>query len=113
MEDPINFDLWCRVDKQDWPALREILRELASSSEWSGTLKRAAGQVARGGSVLLLHRARLGDIARQVASLPPSFDCLVVQAGWDPTSPNLERCADHDLLYGGVLGCPACRGFIR
>jgi len=112
MEDPITFDVWCRIRpgfrdlasqaidvfRSDVPRIERIRMIVRSQSLCEPIL---CG-VGLSWSTVQERKKSLGAIADDIRTF---------QSGYGPPdTPRLAHCPDHDLYYAGVLGCPLCSG---
>ena len=111
MEDPIRFDLWGVVVKEELGQCNEVIASFRPDLSRLEALKLTNKSAVDSAQVLLLRGAAWQNIQKFVRS-PPSWltSITVYQEGWEP-SDQTEHCGKHDLWYGGCLGCHVCSGF--
>jgi hypothetical protein len=114
MEDPIAFEVWLAIgpDKKSEAQLflqrvrpempRLPLRQLVAKAALGSEMVRVAGEL--GWQEALALKAEAEAVGR----------VAVYQAGYGPfDDQRLHRCPEHDVRYGGCLGCPVCDGRSR
>lgn len=110
MEDPIRFDLWCKVGP-DVPASAAawLVERRPTLTNLAARQVIARARVSPTAS-LLLSSCSWSSLQALLGSLPNWIhDPSIVQEGYSPSrAPHL--CSIHNLRYAGVLGCHVCRG---
>jgi hypothetical protein len=110
VEEPIPFDLWCRVLGQPPAAAPLWLRDQRIGL----SLLAAKLEIARAtqpSTPHLLVAEGVGWLAvTTLRSKLPEWlhDPVTLQHRYQPNEP-LDRCRIHDLRYGGCLGCHVCQ----
>src|SRR5437016_5669787 len=112
MEDPVRFDLWVRVapgrHSQATCYLADHCPELSRP-----VILRTTKASAVDGAWALAGKAMTWSAVQEFRNEPPdwSMEHRIYQEGYGPTDVEAEHCREHDLFFGGCLGCHVCGGF--
>jgi hypothetical protein len=112
VEDPIRFDIWVTVRPG---AAAEAITELLSLDPQLSEVearRRVSRSWREGVLIPLAGRVPWSQVlATRVA--PPAWvrELRCYQEGYSPDLPPAGYCPEHDLHFGGCLGCHVCTGF--
>lgn len=114
MEEPIVFDVWGRVPHEPAARRAAVIDRVAQLRRIDRLL--ALRVVVRAGDAATLIGERLtwtvaSALRREWGDVLGALELF--QSGYGPADRDtLQWCLRHEVYFGGVLGCPACSGFI-
>ena len=116
MEDPIAFDMWGALIPEHKEQAIATIRDFRAELSRQAILRELALALPRDRRVLIAQQLAWGTVRALRERLATEFEHLqVFQTGYGPADQSrLEECLEHEIWYGGVLGCPVCNGwFLR
>ncbi|WP_309741632.1 hypothetical protein [Chamaesiphon sp. OTE_20_metabat_361] len=112
MEDPIKFDLWCSIKKGFAKEGIAVISQLMPHLTKLETHLTINHSVVSSSQILLarsLSWAEVNDLKNRIVEFV--VDTNVCQEGYNPNQSKNHYCKNHELIYGGCLGCHVCRNF--
>ncbi|MDB5310212.1 MAG: hypothetical protein JWO38_4414 [Gemmataceae bacterium] len=112
MENPVRFDIWT------------VVRPGAAAEAFADSLllnrnlpepeaRRQVSRSSREGAFVRLAGGVPWSHVLRVRDAPPAWtgELRCYQEGYSPADPPAGYCPEHDLYFGGCLGCHVCTGF--
>jgi hypothetical protein len=112
MEDPVRFDLWVVVRPGAAAgAVADLLRLDPPLPEVE--VRRRVSRSWREVAFIPLATGVSWSQVLAMRAAPPTWaaDLRCFQEGYSPGNPSSGYCPEHDLYFGGCLGCHVCTGF--
>ncbi|WP_265215825.1 hypothetical protein [Herbaspirillum lusitanum] len=109
MEDAVTFDVYAKA----FAPHAEFSALVVTANVYGSELKaRAAANEAKqlGGQVLIGKHIGWAQARAIVAKVAGRSATEIMQAGYFPSETS-QYCSEHDLHYGGCLGCHVCNNF--
>lgn len=113
MEDPITFDVWGHLRLGMGKIARALLHEARPDASRLSILQSIAKEPTTPDGLLIVEDIGWGAAEEWRARASEAFERIeVYQSGYGPSrQARMQFCPIHHLYFGGVLGCPVCRGF--
>ena len=114
VEDPVRFDIWVTVRPDAAAkAVAELLRLDPRVREVE--VRRRVNRSCREGVFIPLAACLPWSRVLATRAAPPAWavELQCYQEGYSPDHPPAGYCPQHDLHYGGCLGCHVCSGFFE
>lgn len=112
MEDPVRFDIWVTVRSGAAAEAVADLLPLDPQVPEVEVRRRVSRSWRQGTFILLAARVSWSQVLA-VRLTPPAWaaELRFYQEGSSPDLPPAGYCPEHDLHFGGCLGCHVCTGF--
>ncbi|MDB5310204.1 MAG: hypothetical protein JWO38_4406 [Gemmataceae bacterium] len=112
MENPVRFDLWAVVRPGVAAEAVAELRRLDPHLAEVEVRRRVSRSWREWTFIPLAGRVRWSQVLA-VRAAPPAWagQLRCYQEGYSPDEPPIGYCPEHDLHFGGCLGCHVCTGF--
>ena len=112
MEDPITFDVWAVIAPGHKAQAEQRLHHARPELTRLQVLQAVTKSAATGNPLLLQQNVGWAAASECAEHVTPAFrELQLYQSGYGPDDQaSMHWCPTHKLHYGGVLGCPVCRG---
>lgn len=111
MEDPIKFDLWGKILAGERDRALSVLRSHKLYDSELELRKTVQSAVRCNAPVRVSSAMGYTEVTAFAGAVSSIFaELAVYQEGWTPHDKS-QYCEQHDLHYGGCLGCHVCSGF--
>lgn len=110
MEGPIDFDIWCIVDKQYKEDVISWVEDLHGISKLEAT-KIVLPALRNNDYLQIFTEVGWDDVSKLKNDLPTFVDSYRITESTYKPGDYLSMCDEHQLLYAREGGCPVCNGF--
>lgn len=112
MEDPILFDVFGTIlsDKK-LEAVSSLVGAGCYPKEFEARMA-VYFSMKDGSQILLANRLKHGDANNFIDNCTWATNFTLAQEGYSPDDAN-NYCREHNLHYGGILGCHICTNFYQ